>query len=361
MKIFQSSVHSAHSIKLFKFEVYFSFYDVVKLMEYAIIVIFLFFILVHGFTVYILVKMMLSSVDQSVLNKVHVCLSFAVIFPFFMGDIVILASYLNTTVDAYLCAALADFCGGSTYQNIFQHYFQYRSSSLYKGIAHRFYEFAIASITIKALLTQASYTFFLVFVIMWDYNFQAFGTIFQIVVSITNVLFHTLLMHKLMSLDLGSKDRGWKSVRVSRRSLQSDEKQNDPSVQSSPKPTFTISSNDRNDIFNRVKQDIHKSIVRALVAGLVYILLAVVLLGVFSDNSPRSGYITSISYRVVMSPAILMTNVPVWKAYKEKQKLHLSTASQVYTMDTSQRNANMLLGPGHVARRPPSDELLDDT
>jgi len=135
-------------------------------MEYALLIIFTFFVFMHSLTLYVLVLMMLSPVEQNVLNKVHLCLSFAVIFPFFIGDLVILASYLNGYLDAYICAALADFCGGSTFQTIFQHYFQYRSSLLYKGIAHRFYDFAVMSITIKALVTQAIYTFFLILVIM---------------------------------------------------------------------------------------------------------------------------------------------------------------------------------------------------
>ena len=285
-------------------------------MSVALTVIFSIFLIFHGLMLLFFVKMLVTK-EMSILNKTHLSLSFATILPLFVGDILVLASLGGRfEMKNYFLSALTDYCAGVMYQTIFQHFFQYRSSLLYKGIAQKFYDFVIFSIILKALFTQIFSTLGFVVSQIWGLSIQSYGTIFQIVVSFTNLLFNTMLMQKLMSIDIKYSRRGsWNS----RRSVSIINKSFiDRSSSNESRVALRSSSSSADNIFTRVKEDIHKSIVRTLVSGVIFVLLAVILLSIYSDNSPRSAYFISISYRFALVPAVLMTTIPIWKTIKEK-------------------------------------------
>ena len=291
-------------------------------MEYALAILYLIFISIHGFFFILLCKILLLFTDTTILNKVHVSLSIAVVFPILIGDVMILISCMSRDVNLHNLAPIFDYCGTFTYQTLFQHYFQYRSSMLYKGIAHRFHHFVVICIIIKAIATPIFSILGLVLSQRWGYQVEIYITMFQIVASATNFGFNNLIMRKLLSLNLiQANRRSFVSVLVFPKRYSKTEsiptQIQEDLAQSLAKQEQSTNDTSVNDIYNRVKSDIYSNIKRTLITAILYIIVAVTLVGVFNDNTPRSGFFTSMAYRIMVTPAVIATNSPIWKAYKE--------------------------------------------
>ena len=299
-------------------------------MEYALIVIYLLLIILHGSSLLQQCIILLAYSEASVLNKVHVSLSFAVVFPVFVGDIMVLISCISPGINLHNVAPIFDYGGVFVYQTLFYHHFQYRSSMLYKGIAHRFHDFVVKSIIIKAMVTPAVSIFGLILSQIWGYPVESYVTLFQVILSVANFGFNSMLMRKFLSLNLiQANRRSLVTVSVipkpSNRYLTTEsakappESQEDLATSSSTKE-HSVKSNAADDMYTRVKTDIYRNMKRALFTGIFYFVIAVTLLGVFNDNTPRSGFFTSIAFRITLAPAVIATNSPIWKAYKEYKR-----------------------------------------
>ena len=291
-------------------------------MEYALILLYILLIILHGSSLIQQCIILLLYSEASVLNRIHVSLSFAVVFPIFVGDIMILISCVSPDINLCDVAPIFDYGGVLIYQTLFYHHFQYRSSMLYKGLAHTFHEFVAKSIILKAIVTPAISIFGLVLSQIWGYELESYVALFQVIVSAANFGFNSMLLYKLMSLNLiKANKRSLVLVSVFPKLYPSTESQTlqnqEDLIQSHLSREQSARITSASDMYTRVKMDIYRNMKRALFTGIFYITVAVILLGVFNDNTPRSGFFASIAFRIALAPAVIATNSPIWKAYKE--------------------------------------------
>ena len=271
----------------------------------------------------------------NILNTVHSILMFSTIVPTIIGDLlVILSVTTNGVADASFIVELMDFCSALLLHTLFIHLFQYRSTLLYKGIAPRFYDYIYHIIEYKAMMNLALCGLGFVISIALKYSITAFLVVYQMVLTLGNVIMYILMKRKFESLNIiqsqSSSVGNPTESAISVRTYRIDTSNNNIYHKSVKRTVKEIHEETRLYIYNNLK--------RALIAMAFFIIISVILLVIFQKKSPSNQYYLSISYRLVSIVPIVACSKPIIKTCAEKRKKAASSTHRMNPDDADDVN-----------------------
>ena len=282
-------------------------------MDYILLIIFCILTPMHFYVLQICFYI-LSTNGLTRLNTVHCVVIFSTIFPFVIGDLIIITSIITNGVpNASFIVEMVDFCGILTFHSIFVHTYQYRSSLLYKGVANRFYEFVYNFLVRKALINPVACIVGLVTSYAWNYSTTSFLIIYQICVAAWTAMMYLSSKYKFESLNILQSQRS--NVTESVVAIKIFRSRSRPDIESNKQ----ISKNSWREKYEETKRDLYNNLRRALISMSFFIALSITLLAIFRKKSSFDQYYLSISYRLVCVIPMIIYSRPIIKSCEEKR------------------------------------------
>ena len=260
----------------------------------------------------------LATKKLNILNTAHSILLFCIAVPTILGNLLIISSVAsNGDIDASFIVELMDFSFILTFNTLFIHLFQYRSTLLYKGVSPRFYEYIYHVLEFKAIITPALYVFGLIISSGLKSSITTFLIVFQLLLALGNVIMYLFLKRKFETLNI-IQSHGNSNIANQAESVVSihifpveknNKNNNNPSTKRSVK-----------EIYEEIKLDIYNNLRLSIITMTLFIIISVILLVIFNNKASSDQYYLSISYRLVFVIPIVVCSKPIIKACAEKRK-----------------------------------------
>ena len=251
----------------------------------------------------------------NVINAAHGILLLNTVFPFLIGDFLIILSVTSDgTFNVSLVVKMLDFISLMTFNAYFIHVFEYRETLIYKGVAHRFYNYVYRLLLFKVLSVPLGWVFGLMIASALNYDTTAFYIIYESLVALGTAVMYFLLKYKFESLDIipSQVRNGSKAevvIQVLRNETNTNTKQNNQASKKSVKERY-----------EEVKLDIYENLIKNLFGTSSAVILAIILLSVFRNNSSFKQYYLSIHYRLVLMVPFIVCSEPIMKSCIKKRK-----------------------------------------
>ena len=290
--------------------------------------------------------------DMNSYNKVQSFLVFISMLPVFVSDILVASLFTKsvaTSSNIYDLSINLDILSVVLYQCIFCNFVVGRSSQIFKGLALRFHDGYTALLGVKsifsAILAVAGIT---ICYLQDNFNYiPTFLSTFYGAMSIMNIGFAMSVRFKLQSLQLvftsqaassdgsvrlrklvrgnslekSARKYGFKTSLVSAVSAAPGHSRtstvSSTATGSTASPQLYSQSTTNNGAvskteFERFCVEFRKFTIGTLCNMTIYLVLAAILVSVFSDGSQRGGHIVSFSWKIMEGVSCLMSQVIVF-------------------------------------------------
>ena len=284
-------------------------------MDEVLLSLFCMFAMLHFYPIRLSFYILFTE-ELSVINTAHGILLFNSIFPIFIGDFLVISSVIsNGTFDVSFIVEILDFIGIMTFHALFIHVFEYRDTLIYKGLAHRFYDYVYRLLLFKVLSVPIGCLIGILLASASNYSTTAFLVIYQSLIALGTAMMYLLLKYKFESLDIipsPLKNTFKAEVVVSVGALRSETNNNlRQSNQSSKKSA--------KEKYEEAKLDIYENLKKHIIGTTIAVIVAIILLSIFRSNTSFDKYYLSIYYRLILLIPLTLCSEPIMKSCADKR------------------------------------------